>query len=264
LYQARGLSTDTSVDAGFVVYLALGALRQLEPGRQIQRALIIGPGLDLAPRTGFVETGPPQSYQPFAVMDALFRTALADPATLRVSALDINPRVVDWLRSVRGTAPDLALHPGIAETEHVRLTGDYRTYFASLGDTVGAVRPIRVAGGSPPIAKSLLLSSAVTAAVDPALADITVERLDERFDLIVVTNVFPYLSDPELLLALSNVVRMLKPGGVLLHNEPRPLLAEATLALGLPLTHARSAVVATVERGPSPLYDSIFMHRASD
>jgi SAM-dependent methyltransferase len=264
LYQARGLSTDTSVDAGFVVYLALGALRQLEPGRQIQRALIIGPGLDLAPRTGLVETGPPQSYQPFAVMDALFRTGLADPATLRVSALDINPRVVDWLRRVRGTAPDLLLHPGVAETEHVKLTGDYRTYFASLGETVGAVRPIRVDRGSPPIAKSLLLSSAVTAAVDPALADITVERLDDRFDLIVVTNVFPYLSDPELLLALSNVVRMLKPGGVLLHNEPRPLLAEATLALGLPLIHARSAVVATVERGPSPLYDSIFMHRAND
>jgi len=59
-------------------------------------------------------------------------------------------------------------------------------------------------------------------------------------------------------------VRMLKPGGVLLHNEPRPLLAEATLALGLPLIHARSAVVATVERGPSPLYDAIWMHKASD
>ena len=264
LYQARGLSTDTSVDAGFVVYLALGALRQLEPNRQIQRVLIIGPGLDLAPRTGLDETGPPQSYQPFAVMDALFRTALADPTTLRVSAVDINPRVVTWLRSVRGTAPRLALHSGISETAQVRLTDDYRTYFASLGETVGVVRPVRGAGGSPRMAKSLQVSPTVTTVVDAALLDITVERLDERYDLIVVTNVFPYLSDPELLLALSNVVRMLKPGGVLLHNEPRPLLADATLALGLPLIHARSAVVATVERGPSPLYDSIWIHRASD
>jgi hypothetical protein len=31
LYESRGLSTDTSVDAGFVVFLGLGALRQLEP-----------------------------------------------------------------------------------------------------------------------------------------------------------------------------------------------------------------------------------------
>jgi predicted TPR repeat methyltransferase len=87
--------------------------------------------------------------------------------------------------------------------------------------------------------------------------------VDERYDLVVVTNVFPYLSDSELLLALSNVVRMLKPGGILLHNEPRPLLADATLALRLPLIHSRSAVVATVERGASPLYDSVWMHKAS-
>src|SRR2546421_601971 len=178
LYQARGLSTDTSVDAGFVVYLTLGALRQLEPHRQIQRVLIIGPGLDLAPRTGLVETGPPQSYQPYAVMDALFRTTLADPTTLRVSAIDINPRVVDWLRSVRGTSPRLALHSGISETAQVRLTDDYRTYFASLGETIGVVRPVRGAGGSPRMAKTLQLSSTVTTAVDAALVDITVERLD--------------------------------------------------------------------------------------
>ena len=51
-----------------------------------------------------------------------------------------------------------------------------------------------------------------------------------RYDLIVVTNVFPYLSDSELLLAMSNIARMLNPGGILIHNEPRPVLAEALLA----------------------------------
>jgi predicted TPR repeat methyltransferase len=111
------------------------------------------------------------------------------------------------------------------------------------------------------LAKTVKLFSDVAAAVDTALVDVTVERVDDRYDLIVVTNVFPYLSDSELLLALSNVVQMLKPGGVLLHNEPRPLLANATLALGLPLIHSRSAVVATVEGGPS-LYDAVWMHEA--
>ena len=114
------------------------------------------------------------------------------------------------------------------------------------------------------MAKSLTVSSAVTSAVDAAIADITVERFDERYDLIVVTNVFPYLSDEELLLAISNVSKMLKPGGVLLHNEPRPLLADATLALRLTLIHSRSAVIATVAGGSSPLYDAIWMHRASE
>lgn len=263
LYQQRGLSTDTSADAGFVVYLALGALRQLEPDRRIERALIIGPGLDLAPRTGLVETGAPQSYQPFAVMDALLATGLAVPATLRLTAADINPRVVTWLRGIRGTSPHLMLHSGIFETDRIRLTEDYRTYFTSLGKNVGVLKPMRAGASAAPIAKSLEVSSSVTSAVDATLADITVDRLDQRYDLIVVTNVFPYLSDSELLLALANVVQMLNPGGILIHNEARPLLAEATLALHLPLIHSRSAVVATVERGASPLYDSAWMHKAS-
>src|SRR5687767_2119368 len=71
LYRTRGLSTDTAVEAGFLVHQALGVLRSLEPSRRIRRVLIVGPGLDLAPRTSLDEAGPPQSYQPWAVMDAL-------------------------------------------------------------------------------------------------------------------------------------------------------------------------------------------------
>jgi SAM-dependent methyltransferase len=263
LYQERGLSTDTSVDACYVVYLALATLRRLEPHRRIQHVLIIGPGLDLAPRTGLVETGAPQSYQPFAVMDALFSTGLAEPATLRLTAIDINPRVVDWLRGAQKAPPQLTLFPGISEARRVRMTEDYRSYFASLGQSVGVAR--RVPGlDSRRLAKTVQLSSSATAAVDSELVDITVERVEDRYDLIVVTNVFPYLSDPELLLGVSNIVRMLKPGGILMHNEPRPLLADAALALRLPLIHSRSAVVATVERGVAPLYDSIWMHKTRD
>lgn len=79
----------------------------------------------------------------------------------------------------------------------------------------------------------------------------------------MVTNVFPYLSDPDLLLAFSNIASMLAADGVLLHNEPRPLLAEAALAVRLPLIHSRSAVIANVEGTASPIYDTVFMHRVS-
>ena len=97
--------------------------------------------------------------------------------------------------------------------------------------------------------------------IDAATLDVTVERLDARYDLIVVTNVFPYLSDPELLLAISNIAGMLSPGGVLIHNEPRPVLADALLALEMPLLQSRSGVVATVAGG-APLYDAAWMHAA--
>jgi SAM-dependent methyltransferase len=260
LYHDRGLSTDTSVEAGYVVYLALAALHQLEPQRRIRRVLIVGPGLDLAPRTGLVEAGDPQSYQPFTVMDALLGLGLAERDRLRVTALDINPRVTGWFSRARGTRPRLTLVSGVADVDRVHLLDDYREYFAGVGKVIGAEHPLRtVAPGH--LAKIVELQSWVTNAVDVVDADIVVDRLDEQYDLVVVTNVFPYLSDADLLLALANISRTLAPAGVLLHNEPRPLVADATLALGLTLVHARTAILASVEGARTPLYDSIFIHR---
>ena len=87
LYRARGLSTDTAVEAGYVVYIGLGdRCRSLEPGRRIRRVLIVGPGLDLAPRTGLLEAGPPESYQPWAVIDALVSLGLSAPTISSSSA----------------------------------------------------------------------------------------------------------------------------------------------------------------------------------
>ena len=76
LYRTRGLSTDTAVEAGYVVYNGLGIVQALDPERRIRRVLIVGPGLDLAPRTGLLEAGPPESYQPWAVIDALLALGL--------------------------------------------------------------------------------------------------------------------------------------------------------------------------------------------
>jgi SAM-dependent methyltransferase len=256
-YQARGLSTDTSIDANYAVYLSLAALRRLEPDRRIRSVLIVGPGIDLAPRTGFVESHEPQSYQPFAVMDALLATGLSQRETLRVTGADINPRVVEWLTRARGTRPMLTIAAGIQETPRVKFSEDYREYFSVLGKAIGSERPMR--DGSRRMGKSLTLAPGVTDAIDAATADITVERLDSRYDLAVVTNVFPYLSDSELLLAMSNIARMLSPGGILIHNEPRPVLAEALALLRMPLLQNRSGVVASVD-GSAPLYDAAWMH----
>ena len=258
-YRARGLSTDTAIDAGYVVYLSLAALRRLEPNRQIRTVLIVGPGFDLAPRTGLIETSPPQSYQPFVVMDALIASGLAKPGAIRVTAADINPRVTEWMTRVRGTRPTLSLSAGIEERGRVRLSDDYREYFASVGRAIGIEEMLRVQSGRP--GKSIAVSHGVSDAIEAATLDITVERLDERYDLIVVTNVFPYLSDAELLLAIGNIAGMLNRAGVLIHNEPRPVLADALLAFRMSLLQSRSGVVANVE-GSKPLYDTAFMHEA--
>ncbi len=271
LYQARGLSTDASVEAGYVVYLGLATLKQLDPQRRIRNVLIVGPGLDLAPRTDLVDAAEPQSYQPFAVMDALLMLGLATRPELQVAAVDINPRVVEWIQRVRGTRRRLHLASGVTESNRVRFTSDFRQYFESIGRGISVSDDGRAGlktGPSKQISGRLVKVIDMDLRVAPRFGairlDVVVDRIDRQFDLIIVTNVFPYLSDTDLLLALTNLNRMLAPGGTLLHNEPRPTLAEATSALNLALIHSRSAVIATVEGAESPLYDAIWMHRAPD
>ena len=78
--------------------------------------------------------------------------------------------------------------------------------------------------------------------------DIATTRIDDgAFDLIVATNVLLYLDDTGLTLAVANIAGMLAPGGVLLHNEGRPLMPELAALAGLPVKHARTATIARCE-----------------
>jgi hypothetical protein len=263
LYQTRGLSTDTAVEAGYLMHLGLATVHALDAGYRVRRALIVGPGLDLAPRTGLLEAAPPQSYQPWALADSLVSLGLARLDDLQVTAADINPLVVDHVNAVSHTPPALVLLSGIPNDRRIALSEDYREYFARFGRAIGQDTP------PPPVdrahAAHLRKTVQITAVAAHTLRaeplDIVTERLPERFDLVVITNVLPYLDDRELMLALANIAAMLEPGGVLLHNEPRPLVGEATTRVGLPLVHARNAIIATVTGAPAPLADMVFIHR---
>jgi hypothetical protein len=260
LYRTRGLSTDTAVEAGYSVQVGLGVLKALEPSRRIRRVLIVGPGIDLAPRTGMLEVGAPESYQPWAVIDALVGLGLSSLDDLEVVGADINPRVVDHLRAARQSPPMLRLVSGLAETPGVAFSPDYREYFAGLGRSVGRIRQ---GGKAPPghLAKTVSVGAKAAAALRAEPLNIVTERLDgERFDLVIATNILPYFEHVELLLALANISSMLSPGGVLLHNEVRPGLPEDAAAAGLPVEQSRQVIVATVKGAP-PLVDTVWLHR---
>jgi hypothetical protein len=269
LYQTRGHSSDTEIEAGYAVYAALATLKQLAPARLVTRVLIVGPGLDLAPRTALLEAAEPQSYQPFAVIDALRAlrmTGTGDPGSLRIDAVDLNPHVATAIeRAVR--APKLTLHvtSGIADTERTRFTEDYRAYLAGFGlaiDDNTSARP--EAGARGHVRKAIPIAPDVRAAIHASRLDIVTERLagldGPGYDVGIVTNVFPYLSDPELIVAIANIAAVLAPGGALIHNEPRPLLQSTAAAIGLPAVHARSVLIATVPGG-NDLYDAIWIHQ---
>jgi hypothetical protein len=251
LYRTRGLSTDTSVEAGFLIREGLATLRALESGRRIHRVVIVGPGLDLAPRTGLQESIPPQSVQPFAVADALVSLGMADLTSLRITCLDINPRVVRLLDGLQKQPVTLTLAPTIAASDRMTPSEEYRRYVETLGLAIGS--PIT------PTAKRVAITGAVGRAITTRELDIVLDRLPLEADLVVITNVLPYLDDRELTMALANIAAMLAPGGTLLHNEARAEVGAITSALGLPLVQSRTAVLATLREAP-PLYDSVFIH----
>jgi hypothetical protein len=262
LYRTRGLSTDTAVEAGFLVYYGLGIAQSLDPQRRIRRVLIVGPGLDLAPRTSLQDERPSESYQPWAVIDALLTLKMARADDLEVVAADINPRVVEHLRRAASEPPTLTMIGEIRESETVKLSEDYRGYFTQLGRGIGdpEANPAAVTEGSP--GKRIKVKASVARILTAVPLDIVTERLaGPPFDLIVATNILPYFDDVQLMLATSNIAAMTSPGGVFLHNESRAILGDLTTAVGLPFEQSRHAVIATVRGAKAPLFDSVFLHR---
>ncbi len=263
LYRQRALSTETSVEAGYLVHLGLATIRALDAERRIRRVLVVGPGLELAPRTGLLEIAPPQSSQPYAVLDSLVMLGLARLGDVSLLCADVNPRVVDHLQMAKAREVALTLVSGIGDTATTTLQDDYRRYFDGLGRSIGRVTPAptlpeRYRGH---LYKSLRIRSDVSGAIGATGVDISRQRLSvEPFDLIVATNVFLYMGDIPLTLALASLASMLAPGGVLIHNEPRALVAAVTTEQHLPIAHARTAQLASVRGAPAPLYDSVFVH----
>lgn len=265
LYQARALSSDTQIDAGFGVSIGLGLVHALDPTLRIRKALVVGPGLDLAPRTDLIDASEPQSYQPLAVADALLSRSLASVGNFIVHSVDVNPRVVSAVEGVARNGLTWHVFSGIPERRDRAFTEDYRRYLRELGRAVGTRATASSAMTSDPrYDHSVALSPAVSRALSAERMNVITERLVEgaSFDIIIVTNVMAYFDDRQLALALSNIAAMLRPGGYLLHNEARASLAGMASAVGMPATQMRTANLG----GPPsrPLYDIVWLHQKTD
>ena len=75
----------------------------LKPG-SVHRIAIVGPGLDFVNKKSGSDFYPPQTTQPFAVIDSLVRLGLADPNTLELYTFDISSRVNQHLERERRNA----------------------------------------------------------------------------------------------------------------------------------------------------------------
>ncbi len=127
-------------------------------------------------------------------------------------------------------------------------TAALMTYWQQWGDMIGA----EVAGVRPPAAagavktRAVRVQPGVVSSVVPRDFNLVIDRLavrdDERFDLIVATNVLVYYDIFEQALAAANAAAMLRPGGVFVTNTavlPTPPLQPAASYLRVAHTGQR-------------------------
>ena len=227
LYRDRGLSTDSSLRVDFALDRTLAAIqeRRALSGR-VERVAVVGPGLDFIDKAQGHDRYPVQMIQPLALGDSLLRVGLADrPA---ITALDISARVLDHLRDARERARQGKAYRWTLVLERnnpaLAIDPEFAAYWRRAGDRLGTPVPLETQDVQ---ARAIDVRPDAVLAIDGVDLNIVFDRTSapdaSRFDLVVATNVLVYYEPFEQALAVSNMAGMLRPGGLLLTNQPVPL-----------------------------------------
>lgn len=226
LYKDRGLSVDTDFRSSYAIDLALGEVQRRGLLRAVRRVAVIGPGLDFTDKNSGFDHYPLQTLQPFAVVDSLIRAKLSTAQSLRVSIMEISTpslehltRAVNQARAGQAYTLQLVLDrsrpwaPGALE------------YWRGFGGTIGSPvdplpLPAQVRNAD---RRAIKVRPEVVRLLEPVPLNIVLQRRvpqpEQRYDLIIGTNVFIYYDSFEQALAMLNVDSMLADGGIFLTND---------------------------------------------
>ena len=244
-YQAfkdRGISTDSNLYPDYTIEIHLKHMMDqglLKPG-SIHRVAIVGPGLDFVNKKSGSDFYPPQTTQPFAVIDSLARLGLADPTTVEVTTFDISARVNRHLERARkdataGKPYTIQLLSNPSDQWSQEYHNGFIEYWQKLGDRVGKPGtriPVPAAAGDI-WNRAVSVRPAVVLRVVPVDMNVVFQTLplppDKQYDLVIGTNIFVYYGSLEQSLARGNIGTMIKSGGFLISNEILPNTAPTKL-----------------------------------
>jgi hypothetical protein len=226
VYRERGLSSDTSLKPNFAIEKAIKELKEKGLLNIVQRVAIVGPGLDFTDKDQGYDFYPPQSIQPFAVIDSLLKLKLAVNAKLKIDTYDLSPKVNSHIagfaeRFKKNQTYQIQL-PLLSETNW---SGDFVNYWSSFGNFVGKqTAPISVPSNLKELKlRAVQINSEYLSKIKPFDTNIVVQspQLLERdkYDLIIGTNIFVYYGEFEKALIMKNVEKMLRKGGIFLSND---------------------------------------------
>lgn len=252
LFQHRGISLDTNLWPDYLLEVAFQNMLDkglLRPGT-VRRVAIVGPGLDFANKEAGNDFYPPQTIQPFAVLDSLLRLGLGDLANIELYTLDISPdvnlHIERWRKKAASGQPYVVQLPWNSERP---MSEDYRVkfvaYWEKLGHRIGEpLAPIPV----PPLARTtktraVRIRPAVVRKITPLDLNVVYQQLEPspEFDIVIGTNIFLYYNAFEQSLARRNISAMLKSGGYLLSNDKLPEAVPSGLSDMLETTVTMSA-----------------------
>jgi len=232
LFKDRGISLDTNLWPDFLLdqhFRRMVETGLLKPG-SAQRIAIVGPGLDFANKEKGNDFYPPQTIQPFAVLDSLIRLGVTNPDTVELYTFDISSDVNFHVARAKGNAVagrsytvQLPWNTAARQTEEYRRS--FVEYWQKLGDQIGEpVPPIAVpTAASETQARAVKIRAGIVRRLTALDMNIVFQRLplapEERFDIVIGTNIFLYYGGFEQSLARANIASMLKPGGVLLSSD---------------------------------------------
>jgi hypothetical protein len=226
LYKNRGLSVDTDFRPNYAIEQALAEVKRRGLLRSVRRAAIVGPGLDFTDKDSGFDYYPLQTLQPFALVDSLVRLEMAKVSDLKVSVFDISPQSLDHMShaiSLARSRQPYTLQLVLDRTP--AWNSGALNYWRRLGERIGSnVNPLP----APPQIRNIdrravRIPPEIVTTFDPQPLNIVtqhIEAANQKFDLIVATNILLYYDRFEQALALLNMELMLNAGGVTLFNDP--------------------------------------------
>jgi len=229
VFRDRGLSSDTSIFIDHGIDLALTDIKAkgLFAAGAVRRVAIVGPGLDFTDKLEGYDFYPPQTIQPFALVDSLVRLGLAVPGAIQVTSFDLSARVIQHIDSARERAGSGQSYVLVLPRNTDRpWTAGLVKYWQRIGDRVGveARAPAPPAGVGHVQVRSVRVRPSVVLSTFARDLNIVLQRPDplsagDQFDLVLATNILLYYDVFEQSLAAANIAGMLRPGGLFLSNN---------------------------------------------
>lgn len=249
LFKDRGISLDTNLWPDFLLdqhFRRMVGKGLLRPG-SVRKIAVVGPGLDFANKEKGNDFYPPQTIQPFAVLDSLLRLGVSRLDAVELYTLDISADVnFHVARAKKNALAGRAYTVQLPWNTAARQTDEYRQsfieYWNRLGDQIGEpVPPIAVPDAAAETqTRAVKIRPAVVQRLSALDMNIVYQRLplatEQGFDLIIGTNIFVYYDAFEQSLAKANISAMLKTGGFLLSNDRFPNTVPSDLSNELETT----------------------------